>query len=467
MARFTYSSLLPHSPEEVFAWHDREGAFLRLTPPWEAVRVGEKTGAGVAAGTRVSFSVKTGPMWMPWTARHVEYDPPRMFADEQEQGPFARWRHVHRFLAGENGTRMQDEIEYGLPLPPLGSLFGKGMARRRLLRMFPFRHRIVARDLFRHLSPPASPPLTVAITGASGLLGRSLIPFLTTGGHRVVSLVRRAPQPGGGEIFWDPARGELDPASLAGVDAVVHLAGENIGEGRWTREKKLRMVGSRTLGTETLARAVAAAMAKNGPRVLVSASAVGYYGHRADDLLDEGSPQGRGFIPELCAAWEQAARPAADAGVRVVNLRIGVVLSPAGGALAKMLPGFSAGLGAAMGPGSQYIPWVSPDDVLGAILHAMKTPALSGPVNLTAPAPVTSRELAQELGRVLSRPALFTLPATVLKAAFGRMAEEILLASARAVPQKLLDSGFVFLDPALGPALAHVLGRDPGPGVPS
>ncbi len=462
MARFTYSSWLPHSPEEVFAWHDREGAFLRLTPPWEPVRVLEKTGPGVSAGTRVSFSVKAGPVWMPWTARHVEYDPPGMFADEQERGPFARWRHAHRFLAENGGTRMTDEIEYELPLPPLGPLFGGRMARARLLRMFPYRHRIVARDLFRHLSLPPAPPLTVAVTGASGLLGRSLAPFLTTGGHRVKTLVRRPSRPGTDEIFWDPARGELAPESLSGVDAVVHLAGENIGEGRWTRDKKRRMLGSRILGTAAVARAMAAA--KDGPRVLVSASAVGFYGNRGDEILDEESPQGRGFIPELCAAWEEAARPAAEAGIRVVNLRIGVVLTPAGGALARMLPGFAAGLGAALGPGSQVISWASPDDFLGAVLHVLRTPSLSGPVNLAAPAPATSRELARELGRVLHRPAAFTVPAWALKAALGQMAREILLASAHVRPQKLLDSGFVFLDPALGPALSHLLGKDPGPG---
>ncbi len=457
MTIFVKKSTIPASAREVYDWHARPGALERLNPPWEQVTVTSRTG-GIQDGGVVEFSVKAGPFSVPWKAAHPVCEPGRMFKDIQVRGPFARWEHTHIFTPQDEQTSiLEDSIEYALPLPPFGGLVGGAMVRSKLEKMFRFRHAVTRNDLALHKAMPLPGIKTIAITGASGLIGGALVPFLTTGGYKVLRLVRQPPKPGSDEIFWDPARGEMDEAALAGVDAVIHLAGENIGEGSWTREKKKRMLGSRVLGTRLVAQALA--RMKNPPKVFVCASAIGWYGEEGYKKLTGYTPQRRGFSSALCGAWELEAAPAREAGIRTVLARIGVVFTPAGGALAKMLPAFKMGVGGAMGPGRQYLSWIAPDDVLGAFLHVMAHEEVAGPVNFTAPHPATSRQVAQTLGRVLCRPAVFTVPAFALKTAFGQMADEILLASARVVPRRLLDTGYSFLFPGLGSALCHVLGR--------
>jgi len=298
-------------------------------------------------------------------------------------------------------------------------------------------------------------PLTVVVSGASGLVGSSLLPFLTTGGHRVVPLVRsRGAAPG---VLWDPATGVIDKVGLDRVDAVVHLAGESIASGRWTPQKKARIRASRVDGTRLLCEALAALGTR--PRTLVCASAIGFYGDRGDAELDEASARGEGFLADVCAEWEAATAPARTAGIRVVHLRFGVILTPAGGALARMLLPFRLGAGGVVGGGRQYMSWITIDDAVGAIHHALITPALEGPVNAVAPTPVTNREFTRALGRVLRRPTIFPMPAVVARLAFGEMADELLLASARVVPRKLRESGYAFREPDLETALRHLLGR--------
>jgi uncharacterized protein (TIGR01777 family) len=297
----------------------------------------------------------------------------------------------------------------------------------------------------------------VAVTGASGLVGRALVPFLTAAGHRVVTLSRR---PGGpGQIGWDPARGVLDPSGRDGIDAAVHLAGEPIGV-RWTAARKGRIRESRVRGTgllvDTLARL------PRPPQVLVAASGAGIYGNRGDTTLTEDTPPEDAppdFLVEVARAWEAATEPARDAGIRVVNLRLGMVLSPSGGALERMLPFFRFGLGGPLGSGRQWVSWIAIDDVVGAVLHALLDSRLSGPVNATAPEPVTGRVLAATLGRVLGRPALLPAPAPALRLMFGEMAKTALLGSQRALPTRLLASGYRFRFPSLEPALRSLLGR--------
>jgi uncharacterized protein len=296
--------------------------------------------------------------------------------------------------------------------------------------------------------------MRIAVTGSRGLLGSALVPELTAAGHEVVRLVRGPA--GAGELPWDPSR-PLDAAALEGCDAVVHLAGENVSDGRWSAAKKRRIRESRVLGTRTLCAALAAS--KRPPDVLLSASAVGYYGDRGDALLDEASEPGRGFLAEVCQEWEAACAPAAARGVRVVCLRTGVVLTPKGGALRKLLTPFRLGGGGPIGSGRQWMSWIALDDVLGALRHALLTPSLRGPANLVAPGPVPNAEFARTLGRVLRRPALLPLPAFAVKAALGEMGEALLLASARAQPAQLLRSGYAFRLPDLEGALRHLLGR--------
>lgn len=299
--------------------------------------------------------------------------------------------------------------------------------------------------------------MKILVTGSSGFIGSALLPFLTHAGHNVTSLVRPGTRPGANQLIWDPAAGRLDPASIAGFDAVVNLAGENIAGGRWTPERKQRIRDSRVKSTMLLAETLAGLSRR--PRALVSASAAGYYGNRGDEALTETSTPGSGFLADVCRAWEDAARPAAAAGIRVVNLRFGMVLSAKGGALVKMLPPFKAGLGGPVGNGRQYMSWIVLDDVVGVIQHALATESLSGPVNVVAPEPVTNREFTKSLGRVLGRPAFLPLPAFAVRLLFGEMGDALLLASARVQPSRLAGSGYKFLHPELEGSLRHILSK--------
>ena len=297
--------------------------------------------------------------------------------------------------------------------------------------------------------------LHIAATGAGGLIGSALIRRLEAGGHRLTRLVRRAAGPG--EISWDPENGRLEPGQLEGMDAIIHLAGENVGV-RWTAARKRRIKSSRIGGTHLLAQAIA--RARRRPGVLVSASAIGIYGSRGDEVLTENSPAGDpelDFLAEVGREWEAAAEPARASGVRVIHPRFGVVLSHEGGALKKMLLPFRLGLGGRLGNGTQWMSWISIDDVVGAILHVLLTESFSGPVNLVAPEPVRNRDFTAILGRVLSRPTPFAVPAAALRLTLGEMANSTVLASARVLPKRLLAASYRFEQPDLETALRHIL----------
>lgn len=295
----------------------------------------------------------------------------------------------------------------------------------------------------------------IAVTGTSGLIGRHLKNHLTAAGHEVEPMVRRPAAAGSNEIPWHPDTGQIHSAALEGVDAIVHLAGENVAGGRWTVEQKHRLRASRIEGTRLLCNTLA--RLKQPPAVLLCASATGIYGSRGDEAMTEQSPPGRGFLAEVCVEWEAETAPARDAGIRVVNLRIGVVLSAEGGALAKMLTPFKMGLGGVIGSGRQYISWIAIDDLIAVIDHLLFDSDLAGPVNAVSPHPVTNRELVKTLGAILHRPTLCWMPATAVRLAFGEMADEMLLASNRVVPARLQAEGFEFAHPRLDGALRHLL----------
>lgn len=299
------------------------------------------------------------------------------------------------------------------------------------------------------------------ITGSSGLVGTALTSLLSSAGQSVCRLVRlptgAAQVPGQTMASWDPEHGLLDPESVSGQDVVVHLAGANIAAGRWTLERKREIRDSRVSGTGLLARALASA--PSPPRVLVCASAIGFYGDRGDMLLDEGTAAGSGFLADVGRAWEDAARPAVEAGIRVVNLRIGIVLTRAGGALPRMLVPFRMGVGGPLGDGRQYWSWITLQDLLGAVLHTATTEELVGPVNAVSPAPVRNAEFSAVLGRVLRRPAFVRVPACAIRLLMGEMGQELLLASARVLPTRLTGSGFEYRDPDLEDALRRLVGR--------
>ncbi len=297
--------------------------------------------------------------------------------------------------------------------------------------------------------------MKILLTGSSGFVGSAVYTRLREQGERVIRLVRRPPGLNQNQILWDPGSRRLDPASLQGVNAAIHLAGDPIAHGRWNPQKKRRIRDSRVLGTRLLSETLARLTPP--PQVLVCASAVGYYGNRGDETLTEESGAGTGFLAETGQEWEAACRPAADAGIRVVNLRLGIILEPSGGALQRMLPPFRMGLGGPLGNGRQWMSWISRDDVVGVILHALANPALKGPINTVSPNPVANLEFTRALGKALHRPAIFPVPPFALRLLFGEMADEALLASARAVPKKLTESGYAFRDPELLPALTRML----------
>ena len=420
-------SPMPVSAEALFAWHERPGAFERLTPGFRP------------AHTTLRLE-RTG------------YVAGREFRDVQRAGPFAALEHVHRTEPAADGTSILDDaITYRLPLPPLGALVADAFTREKLERLLRWRHALTRLDLERHLTYAARGARRVAITGASGFLGGALVPFLTTGGHTVRTIGRGA----GSEAHWDPSKSELAAGALDGIDAVIHLAGSSVAA-RWTARTKREILASRLQGTRLIAETCARAAVK--PEVLICASAVGVYGSRGDEKLDEQSARGSDFLADVGQQWEAAVAPARDAGIRVVHLRTGIVLNPAGGALGKMLTPMLFGAGGRLGSGKQWMSWISREDWVGAVYHALQTPGLSGAVNLTAPEPVTNSTFTEALGRIVHRPTLAAVPAFALRAIFGEMAEGTILASQRAYPVALQRSGFEFAHPTLASALRFELG---------
>ncbi len=463
MPYYRKRSHYPFPPEEVFAWHLRPGAFQRLVPPWANVRVLEKEG-GIHEGGRVVLGIRQGPTDMKWEVRHTAFEENRLFRDEQESGPFEKWSHTHRFLpADDGGCLVEDEVEWAAPLGAAGRLFAEGFIDRELERLFQFRHSRLGNDLTLH-GRYEGPPLCVVITGASGLIGTALKDFLTSGGHEVRTLSRRGAGDSTGGPAWDPLADTIDPSPFEGADAVVHLAGESLAALRWSEEKKKRILQSRRQGTELISRALS--KIPRGPKLLISASAVGYYGSRGNEIVTEESSAGQGYLAMVCREWEGATGPARKAGIRVVKLRTGFVVSPLGPGLGKMLPPFKAGLGGRIGAGRQYMSWIDLDDQVGLIHHALTRPGVSGPLNATAPNPVPNSRFTDALGRVLNRPTVVPLPAVAVKGLLGEMGSELLLKGARVIPQKALDTGYEFLFSDLEDSLRFQLGRMERPSDP-
>lgn len=458
MPVFVKSTLLPgREPQEVFDWHNRPGAFERLVPPWEDVRL-VRAPERLSKNAEAVLDVPAGPMRMRWIARIEECDEGNSFLDVQIEGPFARWEHLHRFDRKGTGTLLRDEVRFSLPVGALAGAVAGGFVERKLKRLFSYRHRITERDLETHRLA-GEKTMKIAVTGSTGLIGSALVPFLTSGGHSITRIVRKRRGSDDQSVLWQPAKGFPEGTEkLEGMDAVIHLAGENIAGGRWTEERKQRIRDSRVDGTRTLCEALANLNAK--PKVLVSSSATGYYGETGSTAVDETSEAGRGFLEETSRAWEEATAPAREAGIRVVRLRTGIVLSPKGGLLEKVLPFFKFGLGGRLGNGRQYMSWISIEDMIGAIHHAMITEDLEGPVNAVAPNAVTNAEFTKVLARVLRRPAGPPVPALALRVMYGEMAEELMLKSTRAVPARLLDSGYEFRHEQLEDALREVLGME-------
>ncbi len=448
----TYSSVVDAPISEVFDWHARSGAISRLTPPWQPVRVGQE-----ASSLRDGRAVLLLPGGVRWVAAHQPdgYNPPHQFVDQLVSAGLSSvlsWRHTHLFSAegeaeAENETRVSDDVQTPLPASALR-------------QMFAYRHRQLAADLAtqRWAALHRSEPLTVAVTGATGVVGTALTALLTTGGHRVIRLVRH-PARTDGERQWQPD--QPDQELLAGVDAVVHLAGAGIA-GRFTPAHKRAVRDSRIGPTRRLAELAAAPA--GGPQTFISASAIGYYGaDRGDEILGEDSAPGNDFLASLVVDWEAATAPAAAAGLRVVQVRTGIVQTPRGGTLKLLFPLFEAGLGGRLGSGRQWLSWIGIDDLADVYLRALVDPALSGPVNAVAPDPVRNLDYTRTLGQVLRRPTIVPVPGFGPRLLLGAEgASELAEASQRVRPDALLAAGHTFRYPRLEPALRHLLGHVAG-----
>ena len=451
--RFQWRSTLPFSPEDVFTWHTRPGAFARLNPPWRPVQI-VSSSETIATGAHVTIRLPLAlGLTIPWHLTHTAYEPPSMFRDEQLSGLFRSWRHTHSFIPEHNNqTNMLDEIEYQLPI---GAGAADLLLRRELKRLFAFRHSILAADLTLHSRWKDKPRQTILIAGASGFIGQALRAFLTTAGHTVRTLVRRSPRHND-EHFWDPGAGILDTSAFTGVTAVINLCGENIAAKRWTPKRKKALEQSRVQPTRLLAQTIATL--SKPPQVFISASGAGYYGDTGEISVDETSPVGSDFLAKVCARWEQEASALQTGACRTVQLRLGMVLNAAGGALAKMLPPFIVGIGGRLGSGDQFTSWIGLEDLLGIFEHSLYTDTLNGPVNCCSPVSCTNRELTATLGRVLKRPTIIPAPSCALKAIFGEMST-ILLSSSRLIPHKLLESGYTFLHSDIDQCLRFECGR--------
>jgi uncharacterized protein len=455
MPIFEWRSVMPAPADEVFAYHARPGAFRRLAPPWQKIEVREETG-DVTAG-RVAFDVWFGPVRKHWVADMGSAMPGRQFVDRQVEGPFASWEHVHRFVPlDEESSELLDHIEYSLPAGGFTDALGEVPAGKTLSRLFRFRHERTRLDLGRHAVWADKPRLKVAIAGASGLVGSHLADYLTTAGHQVVRLVRNK-DAGPGEVPWDPASGALYHGALEGVDAVVNVAGVNLA-GLWTPGRKQAILDSRLQTTKTLVEAIG--RMDRPPAVLINNSAVGYYGSRGDEMITEQTPPGEGFLAGVCRAWEAAAAPVKASGVRLVTPRFGLIVSGSAGAFAAMLPAFKLAAGAKVGDGSQYWSWIALDDLLAVLEWALHDEELEGAVNAVAPEPLTNAEVTKTLGRVLHRPAVLKAPEFLVRKSTLGMGEEMLLASQRALPQRLRESGFRFAFPEFEGALRYELGKE-------
>ena len=449
---------LPVAPPEAFAWHQRPGALTRLLPPWENIQVLRRA-ANIDVGSQVEFLTRVGLFPLRWLAEHTACCPPEYFEDVQLRGPFKQWRHRHQFIEAPDGkTILEDRLEYSLPGGRCGDWLARQSVEKKIERMFAFRHAVTRADLQSHARYRDRQPLAVGITGADGLVGSALTAFLTTGGHSVTAICRSQRETAAPEkIIWNPGFDqELDQASRR-WDAVIHLGGENVARRRWTAKQKREIWISRVDRTRSFCESLASL--PNPPSVLLAASAIGFYADSSvTEISSEDAPQGEGFLAELAAAWEEACRPAIAAGIRVVHLRFGVVLSPRGGALRAMLPVFRSGLGGRIGTGNQFWSWISLDDAVGAMHHALMESDIRGPLNVVSPQPVTNAQFTDELARALHRWAPIPLPAGVAKICLGEMADSFLCSSIRSTPEKLCDTGYPFRDVTLDHALRHMFG---------
>ena len=467
MQDFSLSTKIQANQNELFQYHANPGALNRLIPPWENVRV-QRRSDSLEVGSEVVLVNSLFGLPLEWRARHTKLDPPDSFEDIQVSGPFKTWVHEHRFEnAGLSQSILCDHVSYEMKFGPLGWL-GLPLVQSKLRAMFHYRHWTTQADLRVRAfleSLVGDRKLRIGVTGSTGLIGRRLVDLISVLGHTAVRILRPSTAdrqvdfPSSSiSVVWQSGRGFSDNASMNGLDAVVHLAGKGIASTRWTEQSKREIRDSRIEGTRNLVDDLCRLDAP--PKALVCASGVGIYGNRGSEMLDETASPGDDFLAMLALDWEREARRFERSGGRVSVGRLGVVLHPREGALAKLLLPFQLGLGGPIGDGIQYWSWIDADDAAAAFLYLAANPKSDGAYNFVAPEQRSNKEFTKTLGKVLRRPVVIPAPAFAMRLLLGEMADAMLLASARASCARLAADGFPFRAPNLEGCLSAILGRN-------
>jgi len=461
LPKFVYQAEHDATKEEIWNWYNSPGAFRRIMPEWEGI-IPMNAGA-LENDDETIFKVGIGPIRQTWVAKHHSVIPGETFADRMMRGPFGAWNHVHRFdSTGAGKTTIYDDVEYKLPLHFVTGWSAGLTVLPRMRQMFKYRSTRVDSDIKQIQATANQPRQKVLVSGSTGMIGLQLCAFLETAGHDVYRLLRpktKLPADVNSEkvIRWNDLTGDVLEGDMNGFDSVIHLAGAGIGDKRWSKKRKQLIRDSRVIPTENLSRVLASL--DKPPKTLLSGSAIGFYGDRGSEVLDEKSKSGSDFLAEICSEWEEASSQAKDAGIRVVNLRTGIVVSPLGGALSKLLLPAKMGGGGPVGGGKQIQSWISLDDEIFAIHHLMMTESCTGPYNLTSPNPVPQKKFAKILGRVIRRPAFMPLPGFMIRIMFGEMGKKLVLEGQHVEPSRLLESGFEFTYNDLESCLRNCLGR--------
>ena len=455
---YSYESKISAPAADVFGYHERPSALQRLSPPWEPIQVLEKRG-GIRAGDSVSIQMNLGPFKSVWKAKHIEYQENRQFVDIQEKGPFKYWKHTHSFRSiNPLETNLKDTVQFELPFGAYGHALGYSKVRKKLNQLFTYRHTTTQNDLNDWMDLKSYPSRKIAITGGNGLIGSELAVYLQAQGHEVVIISRSGKSRvfGVSGVRWDPDNKYIDARALTDVDCWIHLAGENLAQGRWTKKRIKALKDSRVNSTRFLVSFLLGL--KNPPKVFISASGVGYY-PSSESVMTEDSAKGEGVLADICSDWEDASSSLIGSPIRRVVMRTGIVLSRKGGALAKLLPVFKSGLGGRVGSGNQFWSWIALDDLIRIYNFAVKHPECEGIINAVSPTACTNREFSKTLASTLRRPAVLPAPAWGLKLLLGRMADEALLASQNVEPSAIKAFDFKFNFPDLDLALDHCLGK--------
>jgi len=447
--KLEFSALMPCDSEFLYRWHTMPRAINRLTPPWEKVNIISHPST-LAENEKVHVRLSG---LIDWHLKIFDIIEGKTFSDTQLIGPFLDWTHIHSMQpVNETSSLLVERVNFKLPV--FDSLLSSLVCRFKLKPLFDYRFRTLYHDIKLHYKLKDKKHMKILITGSSGLVGSALFDFLASGGNNVYKLVRQEPiSPN--EIKWNPDKEEIELTKIEGFDAIIHLAGENIANKRWTKTQKEKIANSRILGTRFLVNAIN--KLQNPPHTFISASAIGFYGSRRDESLSETSKSGSDFLADTCIKWEDETKNLTNKSIRVANARFGIILDPRAGALSKLVPIFWIGGGGILGNGKQWMSWIALDDVLGSLLHILTTDKISGPVNVVAPNPLKNSDFTKVLAKVMFRPALFPAPAIALRLALGEMADALLLSSARVEPKVLTETGFEFSYPDLESALKHML----------